>query len=125
MVFFYKPSLMDVNKSGVDLIRLYLRVTQASVGSWSATVNRRATIFLHQRYDHRYSRTGRAEILPLHIYTFYSNIVWERSGAITLQFYLYQPYRRNRVSCAFRIYCSYNNRLCEEWARIFKSVLDK
>ena len=125
MVFFYKPSVMDVDKSGVDLIRLYLRIAKASVGSWSATVNCRATIFLHKRYDHRYSRTGRAEILPLYIYPFYSNIVWERSGAITLQFYLYQPYRCNRISSTFRIYCCYNNRICEEWAWIFEPVLDK
>ena len=35
---FTKPSVMDANKSGVDLIRLYLRITKASVSSWSATV---------------------------------------------------------------------------------------
>ena len=84
MVFFYEPSVMDANKSGVDLIRLYLWIAKASVGARSATINCRATVFLHQRYDYRYCRTGRAEILPLYIYAFYSNIVWERSGAITL-----------------------------------------
>ena len=47
MVFFYKPSVMDVDKSGVHLIRLYLRITKASVGSWSATVYCRATVFLY------------------------------------------------------------------------------